>query len=165
MEKRYRSMEEVKKDLASLNITYLSTMLSSKNVVEKRESAVELVSVYVTSKDFKKAERRVEFLARCKYITPKAHEVYKTVFEILKAEELTIKDVKMKYDHILNLMPEYRDLFQKDENVGQLIERILLQVGPLKDRLKVKDHFLDSIKNVFCPRIIDILGEIALATL
>jgi serine/threonine protein kinase len=164
-EKRYRSMIDVKRDLASLNITYLSSMLSSIDVREKRESAVEIVSVYVASRDFEKAEKRVKFLARCKYISPNAHEVYRTVFEILKAEELSLNDVKMKYYHILNLMPDYKDLFEKDENVGLLLKKILLAIGNVQDKLKHGDTYFDLIKNVFCNRIIDLLGEISLSSL
>jgi len=33
----------------------------------------------------------------------------------------------------------------------------------VQDRLKEGDPYFDVIKNKFCPRIIDILGEIALS--
>jgi len=161
-EKRYKSMIEVRKDLANLNVSTLSNLFSrSKSKEEMIQTAVEIVETYITSNEFEKAEKRIDSLLKYRFITPQAHEVYRTLIEILTAEELSLSFLDSKFKHILEILPEYRKEFEEDEYIGKLLRKIMAyRKGACEIIRKDEDEF-DTIKNVFCMRVLDLLGKIA----
>ena len=160
--RRYKSMIDVRKDLANLNVSTLSNLFSkSKSKKERIQTSIEIVATYITSNEFEKAEKRIDSLLKHKYITPQAHEVYRTLIEILTAEKLSLSFLDSKFKHILEILPEFRKEFEEDEYIGKLLRKIIAHRKGACEIIRRDDEEFDTIKNIVCMRVLDILGKIA----
>ncbi len=162
--KRYKSMMEVRRDLANLNVSTLSDIFSrSKSRREKVRTSMEIINTYISIGDFDKAEKRMESLIKYKFLPHIFHEIYKTIMEILLMDTIPLDTLELKYRHIIQLIPEkYRAEFENDEHIGGLIRMLSAHFGGDDVVFDSENDEYHKIKNVFCIRLLDRLGEIAM---
>ncbi len=162
--KRYKSMIEVRRDLANLNLSTLSNQFSrSKSKLEKVQTSVEIINTYLSIGDFDKAKKRVDSLVKYNFLPHLFHEVYKTIIDLLLMDSIPLSTLELKYKYIIQLIPEkYRAEFENDEYIGRLINAIFVHFKGENIVFRKNDDEYHKIKNVFCIRLLDKLGEIAM---
>ena len=59
-------------------------------------------------------------------------------------------------------MPEYKREFEEDEYIGKLLKEVIAHRKDICDIIRKSEKEYDIIKNIICPRILDLLSRIAL---
>jgi hypothetical protein len=149
---RYRSFEEVKRDLMSLR---------KASSTFGRDVAVYTFSSLRTSISTENADEvnaKFSVLKEHKLLPDPVANVARKVWDIkVKAREgMTYDFLEASYREMLSCLSGYEEAFEKDEDVGGIIRRILAkrrdEVVPEKDR--------ETVRKVFCERALDKLLEI-----
>lgn len=153
-DKRFSSMDEVKKELAKINLANFSKSFSmSKSKRDRVYSASEIISTYICEGNFKLAKDRLNSVKKLNIMPLKIADAMLTVIEIMEKcdTEVTLDFLERKYAFILDLLNEHREEIEKSENIGILFRKVMLhQSGNV-----ISDDERELIKNVFCKALLE----------
>jgi serine/threonine protein kinase len=149
--KRFNSMDEIKKELAKIGVeTYSRSFSMSKSSRNRVYSASEIISTYACEGDFKLAKDRLNSIKKYNLIPVKIADAMLAVIEIMEKcnGDITIDYLKSKYNFILELFDEHREEIEKAENIGILFKKIVLHQI-------ISDDEKELIRNVFCRALLE----------